>query len=343
MNERTYYSLAKIAAELGVSKTAVSFVVNGTARGKGISAELEKRISVFCRKVGYRPNIHAQRMNSRLVQNIGIVVEKSAAKDEVSPFGEYNISKIIGGIAEAADAAGYRFSFQFYTEGMKEENIFGWFKNREIDGLIYYGFEMPGDWIRIFRKEKFSVVGIAIDPAIGIPCVNVNHYNASFKLTEHLINKGLRKFIYLAGGAGSYPGNERFRGFRDALQKENIRFQKENFLRATFCREVAENLIRDRLTQGKLGADAIVCANDNMAIGAINALNKACISIPKEVAVTGADNINLGQFITPSLTTFDWLPFEQGKEAFALLRDIVKGHTPENVVLKTTLLLRNSG
>ena len=133
MNERTYYSLAKIAAELGVSKTAVSFVVNGTARGKGISAELEKRISVFCRKVGYRPNIHAQRMNSRLVQNIGIVVEKSAAKDEVSPFGEYNISKIIGGIAEAADAAGYRFSFQFYTEGMKEENIFGWFKNREID------------------------------------------------------------------------------------------------------------------------------------------------------------------------------------------------------------------
>jgi len=338
------YSMAKIAAELGTSKTAVSFVVNGTARSKGISAKLEKRISSFCDEVGYRPNVHAQRMNSNLVKNIGILIDKETAKHEVSPFCEYNISKTIGGIAEAADAANYRFSFQFYSEGMRNENIFEWFRNKEIDGLIYYGFEMPKDWCGIFKKEKFKAVGISIDPNQGIPCVNVDNYEASFRLTEHLIKNGHQKFLYFAGGPKAYPGNERYRGFRDALQKENISFPEENFIKAGFNREIAENFVRDRWMHGKLNEDSIVCANDNMAVGVIKVLNEAGLMIPKQIAVVGADNINLCQSITPSLTTFDNLSFEQGKAAFALLHDIIIGcPNPQNIILKTTLCLRNSG
>lgn len=344
MRTKTKYSLAKIATELGTSKTAVSFVVNGTARQKGISIKLEKRISDFCKKVGYRPNIHAQRMNLHHVKNIGILIDKAAARDEISPFSEYNISKVIGGIAEAADAAGYRFSFQFYSEGMKNETIFEWFKNKEIDGLIYYGFEMPEEWCRIFKEESFKVVGISINPTHGIPCVNVDNYDASFRLTEHLIKKGRRKFLYLAGWVKAYPGNERYRGFRDALTKANINFLEDNFIRADFNRETAENFIRTRWMHGKLNEDGIVCANDNMAVGAINALNGAGFNIPEQIAVVGGDNITLGQFITPSLTTFDYLPFEQGQAAFALLHDIIIGcPKPQNIVLKTTLRLRNSG
>jgi DNA-binding LacI/PurR family transcriptional regulator len=340
MRKRNTYSLAKIATVLGVSKTAVSFVVNGTARQKGLSAEMVKRVSSFCDKVGYRPNIHAQRMNSHHVKNIGILIDKAAARDEISPFSEYNISKVIGGIAEAADAAGYRFSFQFYSEGMKNETIFEWFKNKEIDGLIYYGFEIPEEWCRVFKEENFKVVGISIDPAHGIPCVNVDNYDASFRLTEHLIKKGHRKFLYVAGGA--YPGNERYRGFRDALKKENI--SEDDFVKADFNRETAENFIRHQCMHDKLNMDAIVCANDNMAVGVIKVLNEAGFNIPKQIAVVGADNTNLSEFIIPSLTTFDYLPFEQGKAAFALLHDIIIGcPKPQNIVLKTTLCLRHSG
>ncbi|OGV39336.1 MAG: hypothetical protein A2020_08900 [Lentisphaerae bacterium GWF2_45_14] len=344
MEEKGTYSLAKVAAELGVSKTAVSFVVNGIARSKGISAKLEKRISSFCRKVGYRPNIHAQRMNSRLVKNIGILIDKIAARDERSPFCEYNISNVIGGVAEAADAAGYRFTFQFYSKGMEKASIFEWFDNKEIDGLIYYGFGMPEEWNQRFREEKFKVVGISIDPAQGIPCVNVDNYEASFKLTKHLIGKGHQKFLYFSGSPDAYPGNERYRGFRDALREEGINFPKGNLFESDFNRETAKNLIRDRWMRGKLGEDAIVCANDSMAVGVVSALIGAGLKIPEGIAVVGADNINLSRFITPSLTTFDYLPFEQGKAAFTLLHDIMTGSVvPENVVLKTTLHLRSSG
>jgi len=338
------YSLATIAAELGTSKSAVSFVLNGAARSRRISPKLEKRIKDFCQKVGYRPNIHAQRMNSPYVKNIGILIDKAIAKDEVSPFSEYNTSRIIGGIAEAADAAGYRFSFQFHSETMKKEDIFEWFKNKEIDGLIYYGFRIPEDWRRLFKEEKCNIVGISIDPTHGTPCVNVTNYDASFKLTEHLIERGHKKFFYLAGSPVAYPGNERYRGFRDALQKGNIEFSTDNFFQANFNREKAEDFIKERWMHGKLEEDVIVCANDNMAVGVISALSEAGLKIPEQIAVVGADNINLCRFITPSLTTFDYLPFEQGKAAFSLLHDIIIGcQNPKNVVLKTTLCLRNSG
>ena len=341
---RKKYSLATIAAELDTSKSAVSFVLNGMARDRRISPMLEKRIKDFCKEVGYRPNIHAQRMNSPHVKNIGILIDKAITRDKASPFHEYNVSRVIGGISEAAYAAGYGFGFQFHTADMRKEGIFEWFKSKEIDGLIYYGFDMPDDWNQTFKKENFKIVGVSIDPTHGIPCINVDNHEASFKLTQHFINDGRQKFIYLGGTPASYPANERYRGFREALQQENINFQEENFFMAGFDREVAANYVQNLWIHGKLDADVIMCANDNMAIGVIAVLNNAGIKIPKQIVVAGADNIDLGEFITPSLTTFNYLPFEQGKTAFGLLHNIMtECPNPQNIVLKTTLVLRKSG
>ena len=339
------YSLARVAAELGTSKTAVSFVVNGLARSKGISRVLEQRILDFCKETGFRPNIHAQRMNSQYVKNIGILIDRDSSKDEPTPISDYNISKMIGGIAAAADLAGYRFSLQLYSTGMDNKKVFDWFKNKEIDGLIYYGFELPSDWCQTFSENNFKVVGISIDPAFGIPCVNIDNFQASLNLTGHLIRRGHRKFIFIGGTPKSWPAIERYRGFRDALQKENLDFSEEaDFYQADFIRDTAEQYIRERWMHGRLDADAIVCANDNMAVGVIRALTAAGCQVPEQIAVTGADNILLGQFITPPLTTFDYLPFEQGKAAFKLLQEhITKTKIPANILLKTSLCLRQSG
>ena len=82
------YSLAKIAEELGVSKSTVSFVLNGKARQARISAEMEKQIKDFCREVNYVPNIHAQRINRRLAGNIGFLVKQSLILDADNPFAD---------------------------------------------------------------------------------------------------------------------------------------------------------------------------------------------------------------------------------------------------------------
>ena len=337
------YSLATIAAELGVSKSAVSFVLNGNARSKRISPELERRILDFCRKVNYRPNIHAQRMNGVRIDNIGVLLDRRAVPYEVSPFCEYNIANIIGGIAEAAAEAGYRFSCQFYSEEMSDDVVFSWIENKEISGLIYYGLVMPERWVEFFRRQNFQTVGISIDPACGLPCVNVDNYNASYLLTSRLVERGHRKFLYVSGEDKAYPGQERLRGFRDALKHHGIEFDEADLLHAEFDRKEAARLIRERWRQNALRADAIVCANDNMAVGVIQVLNDAGIAIPQQIAVVGADNIDACEVISPSLTTFDYMPFEQGLEAFRLLKGLIRHECePHNIVLQTTLSWRRS-
>jgi DNA-binding LacI/PurR family transcriptional regulator len=337
------YSLAKISRELGVSKASVSLALNGKARQGGLSLDLEQRILEFCRQVNYRPNIHAQRLNRRLVDNIGVLIEETGIDDELTPFADYNISHVIGGIAAAADAAGYRFSVQLYKRGMDEERIFEWFDTREIDGLIYYGFDMPDSWRSAFRKQNHHVVGVSINPDQDLPCVNVDNFQAAQHLATHLIAQGRRHFLYLAGNPSSYPGQERLRGFRNTLQTYQIPFADEFCFQADYSFAKAQAIIRRRMQPGQAPVDAIVCANDNMALGAISALQELDINVPEQVAVTGADNIKLGRFFTPPLTTFDYRPYDQGRAAFKLLQQIIQGEAnPPNITLDAPAYLRDS-
>lgn len=344
MRETKNYSLAKISSELGVSKTAVSLVLNGKGKHGGISAGLQRQILEFCDKVNYRPNIHAQRMNCRQVKNIGVLIEDMGGIDEHTPFGEYNVPQILGGIAVASDDAGYRFTLQLYRRDMDETRIFDWFKTREIDGLIYYGFEMPEHWRETFVAEKRHVVGVSIRPCPGIGSVNVDNFEASLKLTEHLISRGRRRFLYLGGLPQSYPAEQRYAGFRAALDKHGIEFDHgSSYLPADFDYLVGEKFIRERWMVGALVEDAIVCASDNLAVSAIMALNSSGVRVPEQIAVAGADNIPVGRFITPALTTFDYLPPQLGQAAFDLLYRMMRGEPTDPVVtLKTHLCLRNS-
>jgi len=341
MNKK--HSLATVAEELGVSKAAVSLALSGKGRKTGLSLDLERKIVDYCSKINYQPNIHAQRMNSASVNNIGIVIDESANIGHLSPFEEYNTSMIVGGIAAAADKAGYRFSVQLFRPDMDDAKVFDWFRTREIDGLIYYGFIMPQRWLKMFAKEKRKVVGVSIEPSLSIPTVNIDNARASYNLTEYLLRQGRRKFLYFGGNSESYPGTQRYIGFRKALEDNGIIFPQDNFICGDFCQIRAYDLTKKYLLNNKLeNIDGIVSANDEMAIGIIMALKEAGISVPEQIAVVGADNIPAGRSLTPALTTFDYLPFEQGRAAFRLLLDTINSK-PAAVNLQTKMYCRNSG
>jgi len=343
METRSAPSLSTIAAALGVSKAAVSLVLGGKARAGGISRALEAKIRAHCRRVDYLPNIHARRLGSRLAGNVGFLLEETVNIGHVSPFDEHCMSLIVGGIGAAADQAGFRFSMQFFKPGMAEAKVFDWFRTREIDGLIYYGFAMPPRWLARFRREGRQVVGIGIDPALGLPTVNIDNFAAAQALTEQLVRRERRRFFYLGGRPESYPGAQRYLGFRAALAKHKVRFFQRDFAVGGFSEKTAHALIGERLAAGPFTNDAIVCANDEMAVGAILALRKAGIAVPGQVAVAGADNSRIGSYITPALTTFDNLPFEQGREAFNLLHGLIRGETvPAAVTLQSSLCMRES-
>jgi DNA-binding LacI/PurR family transcriptional regulator len=109
-----------------------------------------------------------------------------------------------------------------------------------------------------------------------------------------------------------------------------------NVVCGDFSQTHASDLMKKYLIEGKLkNIDGIVYGNDEMAIGIIMTLKESGIAVPEQIAVVGADNIPAGRSLTPSLTTFDYLPFEQGR-ALRLLLDTINSK-PAAVNLQTKM------
>ena len=332
------YSLNKIAQELGLSKTTVSLVLSGKARKNRISEEIVKKVKDFCAEVNYVPNIHAQRVNQKFSGNIGFLIKRSIRVDLNDPFDDYNINGIMGGIVLAAENMGCRVAIQLYTDDMKERRVFDWLRNHEIDGLIYYGLDMPEKWKQTFMKEGRCIVGIGTEPDKNILSVNTDNFEASSKLTKYLIDSGRKKFMYLSGIDNTFVSDERKRGFLSALKENGIPFDSENMFSGEFSESIAEKIV----TEFYRDADAIVCANDDMAVGALNALKSLNIEVPNTVAVAGGDNVAISRYVSPSITTFDNKQHELGSAAVETIMKMIKGRKAENVILNTDIIIRES-
>ncbi|MFA6567826.1 MAG: LacI family DNA-binding transcriptional regulator, partial [Victivallales bacterium] len=277
MKKTMKYSLDKISAELGIGKTTVSLILNGKARKYAISRALENKVKDFCRNAGYSINVHARRMLQKQSGNIGVLIPAYPYirhNPDENPFSDDNVTEIIGGIAKTAHEHGCRFNVQTITPEISLEFLSEWVNSKEVDGIIHYGL-VRKSLLKMIVEEKLPFIAIGEDPFIGIPTVSADEYSGSFQVTEHLIGKGHRDFLYLSGMKLSYVSKERIRGFCDALKRHGVAHVPDKSLCGDFEEIKAYEFIRKRLASGKMVETAIVCGNDSMAIGAIRALKEA--------------------------------------------------------------------
>ncbi len=332
------YSLAKIAEELGLSKATVSMVLNGKARQGRISEDVEHTVKEFCRKVNYVPNIHARRINQKRSNTFGFLVSQGVQVGSNNPFSDMNITAIMGGIVLAAEELGFRVAIQLYNSDMSENRTFEWLRNHEIDGLIYYGLSIPDNWKKIFAEEKHCIVGIGTEPNAYISSVNIDNFQMSAEVTKHLLSKGRKRFMYISGAEDTFVSDERKRGCISTLREVGIEIPKEYVISANYSEELAEELV----LKLKPNIDAIVCANDDMAIGAIRALKKLGIRVPQDVAVAGGDNVITGKYISPTLTTYENMQHQLGTEAVSVLSDMLTSAKVYNRIIDSSLVIRES-
>lgn len=330
------YSLDKIAKELGISKSTVSLILNGHAAERRISAELEKKVRDFCDNVGYVPNINAKRASSKYVKNVGFLINQNLLSTGHNPFSDQNTSEITGGIVSAATNEGFRVTIQFCNEDTDESEILEWLRNREIDGLIYYAYSFDESWHQKFVDEKRHVVGIGIEPTGKISTVNIDNVGIMKQMCNAIIAKGKKKFVYFAGYESSFVSIQRLQGLKEALEEKNLSLY--NIVYANYSEEDAYN---KALTMD-IDIDVVVCANDDMAIGVIRALKERGIDVPEQISVTGADNIRVCEYISPSITTIDNMNAVLGVCAFDELLKLIKGGKANNTVISSRILERES-
>ncbi|MBQ6471879.1 MAG: LacI family DNA-binding transcriptional regulator [Victivallales bacterium] len=326
-----------------MSKATVSLVLNGKAKSQHISDDTIHAVLSYARANNYQPNFHAVRIRRKIVNCVMLLLNTQDRYNDVNSFSDYNVAMLTGGIAGEVRRSNFSLLVRLFVPGKEEEMIYNSFRNHEIDGMLYYGVSLPKAWTEVFQRENFKVVCLGASPQPGVSTINIDNREMSRMLTAKLLKAGCRRFLFFAGFAESFPARERYEGFLEALREHRLPWRESSVIEANFDEATAYRCMLRHCHDNAELPDAVVCANDSMALGVLRALKERGVKIPAQVRVTGGDNIAVSAYCSPSLTTFDNMTETMGVESFRMLNRMINGQDGvRHVVLKSKILKRES-
>ncbi len=246
----------------------------------------------------------------------------------------------------------YIFTNHSYRQNNSGETAKGAYQIMELPDFEYYdGVIVAPDTILYppvasFVMDKIrnsKIPFISLDHAFeGHGCLLTSSYDAQYKVVEHLIKEhGCKEIGYIRGPIDYYEADTRYQAYCDALKDHNLPVREENIEVGGFTLESGLKAAI-QLHQKGLKVDAIACANDSMALGAVEYFKMAGVSVPKDVLVTGFDNSESAMYSTPSITSIDKNPYDLGHKAIYEILDIIAGKEPECIKVSTEPACRES-
>lgn len=184
---------------------------------------------------------------------------------------------------------------------------------------------------------------VTVDRKIeGLSCVAVDSYEAQYEMVEHFLYHGYTNIAYVSGSlVASSEARIRYQAYQDAMVKNGIPFIEENVYEGAFTMESGIMVAEQMIEKGRV-PEAIICGNDDMALGIMDVLRKAGYSIPEDVKISGFDNGERSQLERPSLTTVDKNQRAVGYKAILEVMELINGKDIENHRLPCEIKYRES-
>lgn len=189
----------------------------------------------------------------------------------------------------------------------------------------------------------------------GVPCVSIDGYSPEFvnivsdersnmcEITRHLIEvHGCKTIYFLGGQKGSTDTQQRFLGYKEALSQYNLEYKESRIRYGNFQYSSGVEAADYFLNLESSLPDAIVCCNDEMAIGLINELKRRGIKVPKDIKIAGIDFDSVSRIYTPRLTTAKRQQFQKGSSSVDVLHEYSEHHPGETISLPTSLYMGHS-
>ncbi len=324
-------TIKDVAREAGVSIATVSFVLNNRP-GQVISEPVRKRVMKVAHELNYHPSAIAAGLASRRPGNIAIVFYKS--EDLVSNL--YYSFVLEGAIREAAKLS-VNIMFSYMDEDWEERGDLPRVVREGSTAGVIFIKEIHPDMVRDIERRGVPVVLVDHYPLMDkVNAVEIDNFRGGQLPVEHLVELGHRDIVYLYSNEDRPSIRSRLEGFEAAMRKADIAFSETSHLRK--CREFTFYSARDLamdLLQQKDRPSAIVCANDELAGGVLRAAQRLNIKVPDELSVVGFDNITMGYYTDPTLTTVSG--DKEGLGAHAVRRLMNAVHEQESAVLMEIL------
>lgn len=306
-----------VAELAGVSISTVSSVLNNS---KPVSRKLEERVMRAAEVLEYQPHPLARSLRSSKTGLVGVVM--SLITSSFFP-------QILKGIEDVAYRQGYSLMFYDASRDVdREEQYVRLLDKYATEGLIIdsiASFEERAEYrrfveSRLLSQRRMPVVSIERPLWSNSPvsAVGVDNVRGGYIATRHLLDLGHTRILHIAG-PGEFPvAEDRIIGYRRALDEAGVAFDESLITRGDFTPMSGYSSVKHMLNAGRTFT-AIFAANDQMSVGAIKALKEEAIAIPDEVAVIGFDNLPMGTFIDPPLSTVDVPKYRLGASAMELL------------------------
>ena len=329
MTRRT--TMSDVAREAGVSLMTVSRVLN---RKGEVSPETRQRVLDVIARLDYRPSGVARSLVTQRTHTIGLVVP-----DNANPF----FSEVARGVEHAAYAEGYNvFLCNTDEELPRERAVLHSLEEKRVDGLVLCSSRLEDDELGsvIARHPAVVLVNRRLE---GVAAVLMDDELGGRMATEHLLRTGRRRVGFLSGPTASRSGRQRVTGYLAAFDAADLPHSSAWMRPCAPTVEGGRQVARELLAAHP-GLTAVLCYNDLVAVGALQACAELNCAVPDQLAVAGFDDIPLAALVTPSLTTCRAPRYELGCEAMRLLLDRISASSPEHaaVVLQPQLVVRAS-
>ena len=321
--------ITDVATAAGVSVATISRALRSP---DVVAPETLERVLTAIRDMGYTPNAQARNLRTSRAKMIIAIVP-----DIANPF----FSEVIRGIERVAQQQGYSVLLGDTENNSKREETYAQMvASRQVDGAIIL---LPHISASIRRAGAPIVNACEYVSDKTVTSVYSDNVGGARAAAEYLLALGHVSIGFIGGPPGSPLSVDRERGYVDAMRANGFSPDRKLMVAGDFSAESGVRATEALLARG-LPLTALVCANDEMALGALRAVRDRGLSVPVDMSIIGFDDIRLARFIDPPLTTVAQPMQEIGREAMTLLIDLLADPTTpaRKRMLPTQLIIRAS-
>lgn len=331
-------TLKDVARVAGVHLSTVSRALNPRTEHM-LTSKVVEQIRAISRDLGYYPNAAAHSLRTKRTRTIGIVVP-----DITNPV----FPPIIRGIEDALAKSGY-LAILANTDGHihQEAEIVDLLLSRGVDGLVLASVERQDKTVSRLSAEGLPIVTVnrrVDDPAVSSV---VNDEDAGIReVLYHLASLGHHSVANIAGPQAMSTGVDRYNAFETHRRALSLDPNPRLVAFSTAFNEEEGFARTEELLHRRDGFTAIVCANDRLAVGAIEALRTNGLDCPQDISVSGYNDMPLVDRLSPALTTVRIQQYEDGFDAANILVEMIalapEQRSPRHVVRPVKLIIRDS-
>ena len=330
-------TLKDIAQKVGYSVTTVSRALAGY---DDVAEATRQVILKTAAETGYHPNITARRLQKQCTDTIGFIIPTHGPR-----FSDPYFSELLAGIGNAAVEHELDLLVSTRAPGAEELEVYErMVRERRVDGLLVVRTRRQDQRIAYLVEHEFPFVAFGrSDLEADFPYLDVDGEAGMRQLAQHLIDLGHRRIGYICAPLVLMFASHRMKGYKKALAASGIPFDASLVIVGELTERSGYAVGQDFLTRDERPT-AIIACNDLMALGAISAAQGLGLTVGRDVAVAGFDDVPLAEHANPPLTTVRQPIYEIGQRVCEMLVYLLQGKMLEDrhVILEPQLIVRES-